>query len=104
MSDRICSDFVIRTKEKKTEMATTCEIEFENNPSKVVFSGEIMRGTVHLTLTEEKNVFAVFLKITGCQYTRFSKGDGKNRRSYTGNEKCLDERINFVDNTNGECS
>lgn len=46
-------------------MPTTCEIEFENNPLKVIYSGETLRGIVHLLVTSEKVIKKGSVKIVG---------------------------------------
>lgn len=55
-------------------MPTTCKIEFENNPSQVVYSGQLLRGTVHLTLTSAKNIRGAYIKINGSAYAHWSEG------------------------------
>lgn len=47
------------------KMTTTCVIDFENNPDKVVGSGQLLRGTVTLTLTENRSVRGIFIKLIG---------------------------------------
>lgn len=83
-------------------MPTACEIEFENNPSKVVYSGQLLRGNVHLSLTGSKTVRGVFIKICGGAYCHWTKGYGKTRRSYTGREDYLDERTYFMGGREGD--
>lgn len=34
-------------------MSIVCEIEFENSPSKVIYSGQLLRGNVFVVLKEE---------------------------------------------------
>lgn len=82
-------------------MPTECEIEFENNPIKVIYTGQLLRGNVRLTLTEEKNVRGVFVEIRGKAYAHWTQGSGDNRRSYTGNEDYLNERTYFVGGNSG---
>lgn len=83
-------------------MPTTCVIEFENNPSKVVYSGQLLRGNVHLSLTGSKTVRGVYIKICGEGYCHWSTGSGKNRRSYTGKEDYLEERVYFMGGREGD--
>lgn len=82
-------------------MPTTCEIGFENNPSKVVYSGQLLRGSVQLSLTESKTVRGVFIKICGEAYCHWTTGSGKNRKSYTGKEDYLQERTYFMGGREG---
>lgn len=77
-------------------MPTTCEIDFENNPLKVIYAGQMLRGTVRLQLTEEKNVRGVYIRIHGTAHCHWTEGSGDNRKSYTGDEDYLNERTYFV--------
>lgn len=77
-------------------MPTTCEIDFENNPLKVIYAGQLLRGTVRLNLTEEKNVRGVYIRIHGTAHCHWTEGSGDNRKSYTGDEDYLNERTYFV--------
>lgn len=82
-------------------MPTTCDIDFENSPQKVLFAGQLLRGTVRLNLTGEKIVRGVYIRIHGKAYADWSEGSGKHRRTYTGNETFLDERTYFVGRDTG---
>lgn len=46
-------------------MPITCKVEFEKNPSAVFYSGQVLRGTIHLTTTEEKVFGKASVKIVG---------------------------------------
>lgn len=85
-------------------MPTTCEIEFDNNPAKVIYAGQLLRGTVRLTLTEQKSVRGVYIRILGTAYCHWSEGAGDNRKSYTGKEDYLNEKTYFVGGTSGNVS
>lgn len=92
-------------------MPTTCVIAFEN-PSRVYFAGQLLRGTVNLTLTKEKKVRGVYVRIHGRAYAHWteycSTDHNRNRNrdnnrassghhvSYSGEEVYLDERQYFV--------
>lgn len=78
-------------------MPTTCEIEFDNNPLKVVYSGQLLRGNVKLTLTDLIKVRGVYLKICDEGYCHWT-----NERSFTGREDYIDERRCFVDGSEGD--
>lgn len=82
-------------------MPTSCEIEFENNPMKVIYAGQLLRGTVQLSLTEEKTVRGVYIRIHGKAYTHWTTGSGDNRKTFTGSEDYLDERTYFVGGSSG---
>lgn len=72
-------------------MSTACEIEFENNPRKIVYAGQILRGTVRLTLTESINVRCVYIRIKGKAFARWNHGKSR----VVAKEDYLDERTYF---------
>lgn len=82
-------------------MPTTCDIDFENNPEKVLYAGQLLSGTIKLTLTSEKRVRGVYVQITGKGYCHWTKGSGKNRSEYTGREYYLDEKTYLYGDENG---
>lgn len=82
-------------------MPTSCEIEFENNPMKVLYAGQTLRGTVRLHLTEEKDVRGIYINIYGTAHAQWSKGTGNRRVTYTGNEDFLNEKTYFVGGPSG---
>lgn len=81
-------------------MTTKCVIAFENNPSKVFYSGQLLKGSVTLTLPNEQKVRGIYLNITGYAYARWSEGSGRNKNTYTGKESYLNERTDFVSANN----
>lgn len=82
-------------------MPTTCEIDFDNNPQKVFYAGQLLRGSVRLTLTKENSVRGVYIRIYGTAYCHWTSGSGDNRKSYTGKEDYLNEKTYFVGDSNG---
>lgn len=82
-------------------MPTTCQLEFENNPSKVIYSGQYLHGKVHMSLTREITVRCVYLKILGNASTLWTKGDSSHGKTFKGSEEYLDEQTDFVGGTNG---
>lgn len=82
-------------------MPTTCSIDFENNPQKVVHAGQLLRGIIKLTLTEEEQIRGAYIRIYGKAYCQWIKGAGKNRRSFTGREDYLDETTYFIGGRDG---
>lgn len=97
-------------------MPTTCDIEFES-PDGVYYAGQLLRGTVRLTLTKEKQVRGVFVRIFGRAYaywTEYCSVDHNPRRnsdgtttsgsghhvSYTGEQDYLNEKTYFVGGSN----
>lgn len=99
-------------------MPTTCEIDFEN-PEKVFYAGQLLRGTVRLTLTKEKKVRGVYVKIFGrayaywTEYCTIDHDRNRNRNSnssssghyvsFSGDEDYLDEKTYFVGGSSGNC-
>lgn len=83
-------------------MPTTCDINFENNPEKVYYAGQLLRGTIKLTLTSAKTVRGVYIVISGRAYCHWTTGSGKNRKSHTGNEDYLEEKTYLYGDENGE--
>lgn len=54
------------------KMPTTCSITFDN-PEGVFYAGQMLNGTVALTLTKEKKVRGVFVKIFGRAYAYWTE-------------------------------
>lgn len=79
---------------------TKCEIEFENK-NLVVYSGKVVRGTVHLSLTSSQSVRRVYIKIVGQAQTYWTEGAGNNKQLHSGEENYLDERIYFFGGSHG---
>ncbi|XP_055295416.1 arrestin domain-containing protein 17-like isoform X2 [Sitodiplosis mosellana] len=71
-------------------MPTTCQINFENNAQKIVYSGQKLHITVRLKLTEEINVRS--LHIHGTAHVEFFQDDKKRNGYYTADENVLDIR------------
>lgn len=88
---------------QKSNMPTTCVIDFDNNPMKVIYAGQLLRGTVTLTLTAPKSVRGVYIRIHGKAYAHWTEGTGDNRKTYTGSENYLDEKTYLAggNGTNG---
>lgn len=84
-------------------MPIKCVIDFENNPHKVVYAGEALCGTIKLALTEEKRVRGIYIRILGRAYCRWTNGTGKHRRSYTGREIYLNEKVYLLGGRVGNC-
>lgn len=97
-------------------MPTTCVISFEN-PNRVYYAGQMVRGTVALTLTKEKKVRGVYVRIYGRAYAYWTEycsidhnrnrnrdnnrvGSSGHHVSYTGEEVYLDEKTYFVGGRN----
>lgn len=77
-------------------MTITCYIEFENNLSKVVYTNRILRGTVHLKLTDDTIIRTAYLKIIGKGYVHWTDGMGDDEKSYFGRESNLHLITNLI--------
>lgn len=60
-------------------MPTRCQILFDH-PQKVYYAGEMLSGTVHLTLTKEKIFRGIYIRIYGKAKASFSE--------YCANKNC----------------
>lgn len=49
-------------------MPTTCKIEFENNPKKIVYAGQLLRGKVQLNFNVQKTVRSVYIRLHGTAF------------------------------------
>lgn len=77
-------------------MSTICDIEFENNPTKVVNAGQLLRGTVRLNLLDKISVRSVYIRIRGKAFA----GWEVSKKSYVqAKENCLDERMQLTGET-----
>lgn len=66
-----------------------------------MYTGQVLRGIVHLRLTNEKTVRGIFLKISGKAKVSWTEGAGKGKRTYDGIEKYLYEQRILVAGTDG---
>lgn len=82
-------------------MPTTCIIDFEDNPSNVCYSGTVLRGSVSLSLTDSEACRGVYVKIKGDGYVLWSEGSGDKKKTYTGSEKYIDERVYLTGGLSG---
>lgn len=85
-------------------MPTTCVIEFENNPARVIYTGQILRGRVHLKLTKAKTLHGIYIKVVGSAKTHFKTHDSSKAATNKGKEEYLDERSYLVGAPNGKDS
>lgn len=72
-------------------MPISCEIIFEKNPNKVFYAGRSLHGSIRLTLTSDRNVRGIFVKIDGSAKT-ICKADNFG-------ENCLNDRIEVISDT-----
>lgn len=90
-------------------MPTACEIDFVDNHERVYYAGQLLKGTVCLSLTSEKTVRGVYVEIYGKAYVHWTETESRRRngkqeqvtRSYTGEEIYLSERTYFVGGASG---
>ncbi|XP_031621628.1 arrestin domain-containing protein 17-like [Contarinia nasturtii] len=80
-------------------MPTTCGIEYEDNPSKVFYAGQLIRGRVKFILTEDKNIRGVYVQLYGRGFTSWSEGCSRDQKTYTDQEFYLNERTYLVGGT-----
>lgn len=84
-------------------MPTTCVIELEStNQSQIIFSGQVLRGTVHLTLTNEKTIRGVLITFTGKAYCCWKKTYGKSTRVFKAEENHLNQQAYLIGSNNGK--
>lgn len=80
-------------------MPTTCEIDFDDNPMKIVFAGELMCGTVRIKLTKEQGIRSIYLRINGHASVRMdNQTHNADRQTY------LNKKIYLVRGNNGKTS
>lgn len=79
-------------------MPTSCEIDFENNPMKMVFAGELLSGDVRLTLTKEKHIRSIYVQIKGRASIRL---DDPTKGFNSGKQTYLNKAIYLVRESNG---
>lgn len=79
-------------------MPTTCKIYFENNPHKIVFSGQKLQMTVRIKLTKDIKIRGVNIHLRGTTHVRFSDRYG----NYAADEDVLDITKCLL-NRNGNC-
>lgn len=89
--------------ERRKKMSTTCQINFENNPQKIVFSGQKLHITVRIKLTEEIKIRRIYIQLRGMAHVSFVIDDcmcvssyGQSGR-YATDESVLDVRKCLVD-------
>lgn len=83
-------------------MSTTCVVEFDNNPSKVFYSGQLVQGTVNLVLAKPMTIRSVFIKIKGEARSSWEEGTGNSHKTYTGSEDYFNERKYLVGSEYGK--
>lgn len=79
-------------------MPTSCEIDFENSPMKIVFAGELLCGKVRLTLTKEKHLRSIYIRIRGHASVRL---DDPTRGYNSGRQNYLNKAIYLMRGING---
>lgn len=77
-------------------MPTTCEINFENNPQKICFSGQKLYITVRLKLTEEIKIRGIYIQLRGIAHVRFVIDDARRNGNFTTDEDVLNIRKHLM--------
>lgn len=78
-----------------------CAIEFENNPARVYYSGQLICGIVDLTLNEKKKVQDVSIKLLGKAYVCWPESNDQSNTAYDGKQIFFDKRIELNHESNG---
>ncbi|KAG4069557.1 hypothetical protein HA402_006923 [Bradysia odoriphaga] len=81
---------------------TTCDISFDNNPSRVFYGGQLLSGRVVLKLFKEKTVRGIYVKIIGRAYCKWTTGSKDNKKTHIGEEYYLNNKTFFVGGESGE--
>lgn len=77
-------------------MPTTCKIEIENNPAKIIYAGQLLKGTVELDFTVRKIVRSVYVRVLGLARVYWKEA----RKPCQGNEEYLNDVTFFVGGSN----
>lgn len=70
-------------------MTILCRVEFVDNPKRVYYAGQKLRGRVRLSLTNPLLVRGIFVEVSGQASCKWFKGTGANKREYSGHETYL---------------
>lgn len=81
-------------------MSSNCQIDFENNSVKVLYSGELLRGIVRIKLLEETLVRNIYVEILGEAYTNWTTFSN----AYECDEQYMNERTYFEGGSNAMIS
>lgn len=73
-------------------MALSCDIIFNKNPTKVYYTGQSLRGYVHLTLDREQDVCSVAIRISGIAIAKWQHGRAIRRCK----QDCLSHQMNLI--------
>ncbi|KAG4072774.1 hypothetical protein HA402_005251 [Bradysia odoriphaga] len=73
-----------------------CTIKLCGNASNVYYSGQLISGTIQLTLNEKKKVRDIFVKVLGVAYVRWPEGGGRNDTVNKGKEIIFDKKIELI--------
>lgn len=79
-----------------------CEVDFEDNPSQVVWSGQRLRGNVYIKLGQQKLIRGIYIQLLGRGYAHWSKGKGGHRKEFIGKENYLNVQQYLIGGTSGK--
>lgn len=86
----------VKKKRFEVKMPTTCEIDFDDNPMKIVLAGELLCGTVRLKFTKEQCVRSIYIRMYGHASVKLDDPTrSSNRQTY------LNKKIFLVRGNNG---
>lgn len=77
-------------------MSTTCKISFDNNPEKVFYAGQLLKGTVDLHFKSNKSVRCIYVRVQGFGFVHWKE----HRRPCQGNEDYMNAMTCFVGSFN----
>lgn len=83
-------------------MSIICVIDFENNAAKIVYSGQILCGTVKLVLSEPKTIRGIILTFTGKVLTYWPRGTGKHLSPYGQSKDFFLDRMYLIGSSHGK--
>lgn len=85
-----------------TERKTNeCAIAFDENPAKVYYSGQLISGTIQLTLREQKKLQGVSAKVIGVAFV-FYEGNGQSNTEFRVKDNFFEKRIELVLESGGK--
>lgn len=82
-------------------MTIDCKVEIQN-PSKTVYSGQSLRGDVHLSLSEPMKVHSIYIQIVGKEFVYWIAGYGDDKKVNTSENELINHQIGLVSAENGK--
>lgn len=73
-------------------MTISCEIVFERNSAKEFYSGQYLRGFIHLALKTQQNIHSLHVKLHGIAHARWKIGH--DYRQFK--EDCINHQMTII--------